>query len=276
MPRRNFAKLQKIKINKKRGQPTVSSFFNKISKPKEQSPAILNDPEANEESDVTENAFLAPKRQKYSSNTGELSGEKSQETKTPAISLSSKTLEKIKYFSAHHDASTSYEKMEYDDLGRKNEEDGKKNKIKLVDNHYSEHCLTASSFIETNNLSSAYNQSPRSPTKSCTTTSSGTNMKYTPLEQQVLELKRKHGGMILMIQTAYKYTFFGEDAEVASRVLNIMVTQHHNFLTAVIPTVRLHVHIRRLVEEEFADMLRKFGEILPVSSRKFSIWSWQH
>ncbi|KAJ4433160.1 hypothetical protein ANN_15417, partial [Periplaneta americana] len=209
----------------------------------------LNDPEANEESDVTENAFLAPKRQKYSSNTGELSGEKSQETKTPAISLSSKTLEKIKYFSAHHDASTSYEKMEYDDLGRKNEEDGKKNKIKLVDNHYSEHCLTASSFIETNNLSSAYNQSPRSPTKSCTTTSSGTNMKYTPLEQQVLELKRKHGGMILMIQTAYKYTFFGEDAEVASRVLNIMVTQHHNFLTAVIPTVRLHVHIRRLVEE---------------------------
>jgi DNA mismatch repair protein MSH3 len=41
-------------------------------------------------------------------------------------------------------------------------------------------------------------------------------VKYTPLEQQVLELKKRHSGMILMIQTAYKYTFFGEDAEVCS------------------------------------------------------------
>jgi len=39
-------------------------------------------------------------------------------------------------------------------------------------------------------------------------------VKYTPLEKQVLELKKRHSGMILMIQTAYKYTFFGEDAEV--------------------------------------------------------------
>jgi DNA mismatch repair protein MSH3 len=39
-------------------------------------------------------------------------------------------------------------------------------------------------------------------------------VKYTPLEKQVLELKKQHSGMILMIQTAYKYTFFGEDAEV--------------------------------------------------------------
>jgi DNA mismatch repair protein MSH3 len=40
-------------------------------------------------------------------------------------------------------------------------------------------------------------------------------VKYTPFEQQVLELKRQHSGMILMIQTAYKYMFFGEDAEVS-------------------------------------------------------------
>jgi Mismatch repair ATPase (MutS family) len=38
--------------------------------------------------------------------------------------------------------------------------------------------------------------------------------KYTPLEKQVLELKKQHSGMILMVQTAYKYTFFGDDAEV--------------------------------------------------------------
>jgi len=44
--------------------------------------------------------------------------------------------------------------------------------------------------------------------------SNNATVKYTPLEQQVLELKKRHNGMILMIQTAYKYTFFGEDAEV--------------------------------------------------------------
>ena len=37
--------------------------------------------------------------------------------------------------------------------------------------------------------------------------------------------------------------------QIASRVLNIMLTRYHNFPTAIIPTVRLHVHVRRLVEE---------------------------
>jgi DNA mismatch repair protein MSH3 len=45
-------------------------------------------------------------------------------------------------------------------------------------------------------------------------------VKYTPLEQQVLELKRQHSGMILMIQTAYKYMFFGEDAEVSFELVS--------------------------------------------------------
>nr|CAD7435496.1 unnamed protein product [Timema monikensis] len=80
--------------------------------------------------------------------------------------------------------------------------------------------------------------------------------KYTPLELQVVELKRKYPGMILLVQNAYKYTFFGEDAQVwggekqiAGKVLNICTTMYNNFLTAVIPTMRLHVHLRRLVEE---------------------------
>lgn len=57
----------------------------------------------------------------------------------------------------------------------------------------------------------------RNPTKTgdCNNISNNNvTVKYTPLEQQVLELKKQHSGMILMIQTAYKYTFFGEDAEV--------------------------------------------------------------
>ncbi|CAN1264854.1 DNA mismatch repair protein MSH3 [Linum perenne] len=70
---------------------------------------------------------------------------------------------------------------------------------------------------------------------------------YTPLEQQVVELKSKYPDVILMIEVGYKYRFFGEDAGVASRVLGIYAHVNHNFLTASIPTVRLNVHVRRLV-----------------------------
>ncbi|KAL1555083.1 Mismatch repair protein msh3 [Salvia divinorum] len=73
------------------------------------------------------------------------------------------------------------------------------------------------------------------------------NPKYTPLEQQVIELKNKHPDVLLMIEVGYKYRFFGEDAENAARVLGIYAYMDHNFLTASVPTFRLNVHVRRLV-----------------------------
>lgn len=39
-------------------------------------------------------------------------------------------------------------------------------------------------------------------------------IKYTPLEQQVIDLKAKYAGTILLIECGYKYRFFGEDAQV--------------------------------------------------------------
>ncbi|OVA14090.1 DNA mismatch repair protein MutS [Macleaya cordata] len=77
--------------------------------------------------------------------------------------------------------------------------------------------------------------------------SSLSNPKYTPLEQQVVELKSKYPDVLLMVEVGYKYRFFGEDAEIAARVLGIYAHIDHNFLTASIPTFRLHVHVRRLV-----------------------------
>lgn len=50
-----------------------------------------------------------------------------------------------------------------------------------------------------------------------------------------------------MVEVGYRYRFFGEDAEVAARVLGIYAHVDHNFLTASIPTFRLNVHVRRLV-----------------------------
>jgi hypothetical protein len=43
---------------------------------------------------------------------------------------------------------------------------------------------------------------------------SSPNTKYTPLEQQVVDLKQKYPGVLLVIEVGYKFRFFGEDAKV--------------------------------------------------------------
>ncbi|XP_014830350.1 PREDICTED: DNA mismatch repair protein Msh3-like isoform X2 [Poecilia mexicana] len=70
---------------------------------------------------------------------------------------------------------------------------------------------------------------------------------YTPLEQQVMELKQQHKDVLLAVECGYKYRFFGEDAEIAAKELNITCHLDHNFMTCSIPTHRLFVHVRRLV-----------------------------
>ncbi|KAM8760091.1 DNA mismatch repair protein Msh3 [Acanthopagrus schlegelii] len=70
---------------------------------------------------------------------------------------------------------------------------------------------------------------------------------YTPLEQQVIQLKQQHKDALLAVECGYKYRFFGEDAEIAARELNIFCHLDHNFMTCSIPTHRLFVHVRRLV-----------------------------
>ncbi|KAA8592696.1 hypothetical protein FQN60_018151, partial [Etheostoma spectabile] len=70
---------------------------------------------------------------------------------------------------------------------------------------------------------------------------------YTPLEQQVIQLKQQHKDVLLAVECGYKYRFFGEDAEVAAKELNIFCHLDHNFMTCSIPTHRLFVHVRRLV-----------------------------
>ncbi|KAG0369047.1 muts domain V-domain-containing protein [Gamsiella multidivaricata] len=74
-----------------------------------------------------------------------------------------------------------------------------------------------------------------------------TKSPYTPLETQFVEIKRQYPDAILCIEVGYKFRFFGEDAEIASRELSIAHFMDHNFYTASIPTHRLDVHVRRLV-----------------------------
>ncbi|BGP13767.1 hypothetical protein JCM10213_006401 [Rhodosporidiobolus nylandii] len=75
----------------------------------------------------------------------------------------------------------------------------------------------------------------------------GGKVKYTPLEQQVLALKKAHPGVLLVVEVGYKFRFFGEDAQHASRALNIACFPSQHMLTASIPTHRLDIHVRRLL-----------------------------
>jgi DNA mismatch repair protein MSH3 len=57
----------------------------------------------------------------------------------------------------------------------------------------------------------------------------------------------KYPDILLMIEVGYKFRFFGEDAEIASKVLNVVSFLDHNFMTASIPTHRVRIHAGRLV-----------------------------
>lgn len=43
-------------------------------------------------------------------------------------------------------------------------------------------------------------------------------VKLTPMEQQVVDLKAKHPGVLLLVECGYRYRFFGEDALAAAKV----------------------------------------------------------
>lgn len=46
--------------------------------------------------------------------------------------------------------------------------------------------------------------------------------KLTPMEKQIIEIKKKHMDTILLVEVGYKFRFFGEDARVAAKELSIV------------------------------------------------------
>ncbi|KAJ5902270.1 DNA mismatch repair protein msh3 [Penicillium taxi] len=84
--------------------------------------------------------------------------------------------------------------------------------------------------------------------------------KLTPMERQVIDIKRKHMDTVLVIEVGYKFRFFGEDARIAAKELGIVCipgkfrfdehpSEAHigRFASASIPVHRLHVHVKRLI-----------------------------
>ncbi|KAJ3218681.1 Mismatch repair protein msh3 [Dinochytrium kinnereticum] len=73
-------------------------------------------------------------------------------------------------------------------------------------------------------------------------------IKYTPLEQQYLDVKKKYPDCLLVVEVGYKFRFFEEDALTASKILNIVAYKDKNMYGASIPTQRLNVHVKKLVQ----------------------------
>jgi Mismatch repair ATPase (MutS family) len=46
--------------------------------------------------------------------------------------------------------------------------------------------------------------------------------KLTPMEKQVIEIKRQNMNTVLVIEVGYKFRFFGEDARTAAKELGIV------------------------------------------------------
>jgi len=89
--------------------------------------------------------------------------------------------------------------------------------------------------------------SSAAPAKSAKGKGKAAAVKYTPLEQQVIDLKKKHPETLLLVEVGYKFKFFGEDAKIAAKELNIACYMSQHFFTAMVPVHRLQVHIKRLV-----------------------------
>lgn len=100
---------------------------------------------------------------------------------------------------------------------------------------------------------------PKTKGKKGTTTKKAKD-KLTPLERQVLDIKRKHPDTLLVVEVGYKFRFFGEDARAAAKELSIVCipgkyrfdehpSEAHidRFASASVPVHRLHVHVKRLV-----------------------------
>ncbi|KAJ8104123.1 muts domain V-domain-containing protein [Lipomyces tetrasporus] len=89
--------------------------------------------------------------------------------------------------------------------------------------------------------------------------------KLTPMVQQYIDIKRQHMDTIIAFEVGYKFYFYGEDARVASRELNIVFIPgwmtieeatstnptYEKFASSIVPIERIYFHTKRLTEKGY-------------------------
>ncbi|KAL4623212.1 DNA mismatch repair protein Msh3 [Arapaima gigas] len=184
-------------------------------------------------------------------------GVKGDQSGSSRISLSSSTLERLKSFSCHRDQENDIDPGPSEVWGPAGEghstgcgdETVDRGTMEQEDEEQSTSVLSKYQGLTLNQFTKA--GSAQENFSETSTTNKRTKSIYTPLEQQFLEIKAQHKDVLLCVECGYKYRFFGEDAEIAAKELNIFCHMDHNFMTASIPTHRLFVHVRRLVSQGY-------------------------
>ncbi|XP_075693889.1 DNA mismatch repair protein Msh3 [Rhinoderma darwinii] len=234
-------------------QPVISHFFKPQGGEAKQSPTARS-PQVANSCTSHDDEPVAKKRKRHQKGEGRdgMVLEKKEQMICGKSFISSHTQQKLRAFSSDSEKQSSdshaikVPECLTTSSGIKDELSKSENKGEEIDSHsiprVEKVSLKASTTFpsfrhreQTENSSEAKN--PNRRTKSI----------YTPLEEQYMEIKEKHKDAVLCVECGYKYRFFGEDAEIAARDLNIYCHLDHNFVTASIPTHRLFVHLRRLV-----------------------------
>lgn len=288
----------------KRKQPTISSFFTqkpssqqsalngseaaeeRSSKKRPASPVEDHDqkqaPEPEPEAEDEDEVVVRPT--KRARTNGSIPAELKQPAEIPAnppSQLSSSQRTDVFKFQSSPAGATTTEDDHGDAQWKKQRE---KLHQKFVRKLGGADCLIGIGRAAASDVAAAENEegedeeeAPPPPTKGKGAKKGGS--KLTPMEKQVIEIKRKHMETVLVIEVGYKFRFFGEDARIAAKELGIVCipgkfrfdermlrstwewldcwlmfyftdpSEAHidRFASASIPVHRLHVHVKRLI-----------------------------
>ncbi|KAL2787759.1 muts domain V-domain-containing protein [Aspergillus keveii] len=272
----------------KRKQPTISSFFTKKPLAPQHSPNEASSPPASarpNEPDEFENAIKlvedddedvvapVPKRSKTNGYQPEqlspATKPKPAPTQQAPQPTSSQRTELLKFTSSPAVALESVETAEVDsEEVRQRQKERQKLHQKFVRKLGGADCAiginrkTNSEATPTEEAAEGEDEEEAPPPVQAKGRASGKRGggKLTPMEKQIIEIKRNHMDTILLVEVGYKFRFFGEDARIAAKELSIVCipgkfrfdehpSEAHldRFASASIPVPRLHVHVKRLV-----------------------------
>ncbi|MCI4392604.1 hypothetical protein PGIGA_G00147770 [Pangasianodon gigas] len=202
---------------------------------------------------VSHNVKDLEKEEKPMSGASSEESTKYEQGSSSKASVSCSTLAKLRVFSCHagSESRAACQSVKMEGSGTGQLESTMREQVKIEEDpeeelFQSKQAGNFSQFAKTGGVSASKRSlpEPTGPNKR-------TKSIYTPLEQQYMEIKEQYKDTILCVECGYKYRFFGEDAEIAGKELNIFCHLDHNFMTASIPTHRLFVHVRRLVSQGY-------------------------
>lgn len=243
--------------DRKRKQPTIASFFGKKPSSSQQSPSgvgsqpqpkpkerenaqgdkenkdrVVKEKEDEDEDEDEDEEVVAPAPKRARVNGSQDSGRKAStaEEQDPVADVSQKTDLSKFTSSPAGEAAEKTQDADADDLeAKRRQKEKEKLHQKFVKRLGGADCLIGIGSDPAKDTTGGTEEAveaeddeePAKPAPKGKATKKG-GSKLTPLEKQVIDIKKKHMDTILVVEVGYKFRFFGEDARVAARELSIV------------------------------------------------------